>query len=74
MALKKTVRKYGAEGIGDRLARLESKLDAFEELEAGIEEAIERRVHELRGVAYLTLLLTAVLTAIALGYLIKNLL
>ncbi|MEK6924339.1 MAG: hypothetical protein AABW54_03820 [Candidatus Micrarchaeota archaeon] len=74
MALKNAGSKTSSLGLENRLARLESKLDAFEELEAGIEEAIERRVHELRGVAYLTLLLTAVLTAIALGYLIKNLL
>ena len=62
----------GKNSLEGKISRIEKKLDAFEELDAKLEEAIEARVHEIRGVAYLILLLTAVLTAIAIGYLLKS--
>jgi len=50
---------------------LAGEITAFEEMDARVEAAMARQVHELKAIAYATLFLAAVLVALAIGYLLR---
>ncbi|OIO26736.1 hypothetical protein AUJ14_01185 [Candidatus Micrarchaeota archaeon CG1_02_55_22] len=53
------------------IRELAGEITAFEEMDARVEAAIARQVHEIKAISYATLFLAAVLVALAIGYLLR---
>jgi hypothetical protein len=68
MASEKSLRE-----LTKKLDSFERKFGEFERFEEKIDRVIEAKVFEIRLIAYLTLILVAVLFAISLGTILKAL-
>ncbi len=65
--------KASPSDVAEMLADLKDELEGFHTVDERIERALETRLYEVKAVAYITLLLVAVLLAIALGVILRAL-
>ena len=61
------------DGIESQLRRMKSELENLAEFESRTEAVVERKVYELKAVAYLTLIVASALLALVLGMLLNAL-
>lgn len=59
------------EVIDSKLDDLKEKFEAFKDFEEKIDKTIEDKVFEIKAIAYLTLIITAILLFLAIGILLK---
>ncbi len=69
----KTTDAERLDGIERQLRQVRAELENLAEFESRTEAVVERKVYELKAVAYLTLIVTSALLALVLGMLLNAL-
>lgn len=67
------VRKVTPRDIADMIDSLEDEIRGFHEFDEKIEKSLEVKLFEVKALAYITLLLVAILLAIVLGVVLRAL-
>ena len=66
-------KRISNEDIARMLESLDSELQAFHDFDKRLDEAIESKLYELKALAYINLLLVAIMLAIAFGIVLRAL-
>ena len=67
------VRKVTPRDVADMIDSLEEEVRGFHDIEERVEQTLESKLFEIKAVAYITLLLVAIILSLALGVVLRAL-